>query len=220
VRRVTEYFVELLCWIAFVYSMLLVVVAVDSLYALLANDLTDTRQKFYAVLQDLIPKSWGWLHWMSDWFNQWMVLILFIMGAMSFLIGLFFLSKIIVLHRERKRIVHPASRGHIQISIAAVHSFIERLLISEFGLRKFRILIYQPKDGLDVLIRATIPVGRNVLQTGERMQKLIQERVEERLGVKVKKIEIVAQGVVGEGETVVDEDEEGNRLYSAGGEVD
>ena len=219
-RRATEYFVEFLCWIAFVYSMVLVVVAADSLYAIVVNDHTDTRQKFYAVLQDLIPLNWDWLHWLREWLNQGMGLILFVMGAMSFLIGLFFLSKIILLHRERKRIVHAASRGHIKISIAAIRSFIERLLIHEFGLRKFRILIYQTKEGLDMLIRATIPVGRNVLQTGERMQKLIQERVEDRLGVKVKNIEIVALGVVSDGETVEEEDEEGNRLYSAGGELD
>ncbi|MBI1743597.1 alkaline shock response membrane anchor protein AmaP [Candidatus Acetothermia bacterium] len=210
-RRGADYFIELLCWIAFLHSLLIAFISGDSLWALIQKDPTMAAQKLHEVLKSLIPVEWTWI-------DPWIVPLLAVIAAMSLLIGFFFLSKVIILHRERQRIVHEGSRGYIHISLTAIRSFIERLLINEFGLRKFRVFLHQTAQGLDVRIRATVPVGRNVLQTGERMQQIVQERVEEKLGVKVKQIEIVAQGVVGEGET--EEDEEGARLYTSGGELD
>jgi uncharacterized alkaline shock family protein YloU len=199
---------------ASLYSFLIAFLAGESIWILSPwQPLNDraTVQK----LHDVLNTTFSWVPGFKDY---WVIAFLLIIGVMSLLIGIFFASKIMLLHRERKRITHESSRGHIQISLQAIRTFIERLLVNEFGLRKYRVMLHQTRLGLEMRIRATIPVGRNVLQTSERMQKIIQERVEDRLGVKVKKIEIIASGVVGEGEA--EEDEEGTRVYTSGGELD
>lgn len=212
-RKGIDYFVEFLCWMALLHSFFIASLALVSLLIyspIVALNDPKTSQQLHNVIETNLP-------WLPE---AWVVGVLSVIFIMSFLIGTYFLSRIVVLHRERRRIVHSATRGHIMISLAAVRNFIERLLMHEFDLRKYRVFLHQASKGIDVRIRAAIPVGRNVLQTGELMQKRIQERVEDRLGVKVSHIEIIAQAVISEGEAMEEEDEEGNRLYTAGREHD
>jgi uncharacterized alkaline shock family protein YloU len=209
-RRGTDYLIEALCWIALLHSFFIAFIATESIIILVTpvpvND-PGTVQKLHDVLTSYLP----------DLFDAWVVPLLSVMAVMSFLIGLFFLSKIIVMRRERRRIVHSTPRGRIQISLVAVRSFIERVLVSEFGLEKFRVFLRQTGAGLEVRVRAIVPVGRNVLQTGEQMQKIVQQGVEEKLGVKIKGVEIIAQGVAAEGESEAEPDA---RLYASGDELD
>ncbi len=126
----------------------------------------------------------------------WVILLLDIFAAIFFLVGLYFLAQFIQSRRRWRRIQHEGPRGPIEISLFAIRSYIEKLLQQDFGLARFRVALEKRGDGLEVLVRAELPVGNNVLDTAERIQKTIEESVEDRVGVKVRRVQIIAAGIV------------------------
>lgn len=122
--------------------------------------------------------------------------LLDLFAAIFFLVGLYFLAQFIQSRRRWRHIQHEGPRGPIEISLFAIRSYIERLLQQDFGLARFRVALEKKGDGLEVLVRAELPVGNNVLDTAERIQKTIEESVEDRVGVKVRRVQIIAAGLV------------------------
>lgn len=126
----------------------------------------------------------------------WMLVLLDLFAGIFFLIGLYFLGQFIQSRRRWRRIHHEGPRGPIEISLFAIRSYIEKLLQQDFGLSHYRVALDKQGDGLEVLVRAELPVGENVLDTAERIQKTIKESVEDRVGVKVQRVQIIAAGIV------------------------
>lgn len=126
----------------------------------------------------------------------WVTVLLDLFAAIFFLVGIYFLAQFIQSRRRWRHIQHEGPRGPIEISLFAIRSYIEKLLQQDFGLARFRVALEKKGDGLEVLVRAELPVGNNVLDTAERIQKTIEESVEDRVGVKVRRVQIIAAGLV------------------------
>lgn len=130
--------------------------------------------------------------------NTWWVVLLDVMALVLFLVGVYFLAQLLQARRRWKRIQHESPRGPVEISLFAIRSYIERILAYEFGLRRYRVALEHTSNGLYVFIRAELPVGKNVLDTAERIQQTIEEHVEDRVGVKVHRVQVIAAGIVSE----------------------
>ena len=130
--------------------------------------------------------------------NSWGIVLLDVVALLLFLIGIYFLAQFLQARRRWKRIQHESPRGPVEISLFAIRSYIERILAYEFGLRRYRVALENTSQGLYVFIRAELPVGRNVLNTAEKIQQTIEESVEDRVGVKVHRVQVVAAGIASE----------------------
>lgn len=131
--------------------------------------------------------------------STWGVLLLDGAALVLFLIGVYFLAQLLQARRRWKRIQHDSPRGPVEISLFAIRSYIERILAHEFGLRRYRVALENTSNGLYVFIRAELPVGRNVLNTAEKIQQTVEESVEDRVGVKVHRVQVIAAGIASEG---------------------
>ncbi len=130
--------------------------------------------------------------------SQWGIVLLDAFALLFFLIGVYFLAQLLQARRRWKRIQHESPRGPVEISLFAIRSYIERILAYEFGLRRYRVALENTSNGLYVFIRAELPVGQNVLHTAERIQQTVEESVEDRVGVKVHRVQVIAAGIASE----------------------
>jgi uncharacterized alkaline shock family protein YloU len=159
------------------------------------------------------PKEIVWDVFLTASGTIWVTVLLDIFALLLFLMGFYFLAQLLQARRRWKRIQHEGSRGPIEISLFAIRSYIERILAHEFGLRRYRVALEKTGDGLHVFVRAELPIGRNVLDTAEKIQQSIEENVEDRVGVKVHRVQVIAAGIAGEGM-------EERPLFRGEGEVD
>lgn len=130
--------------------------------------------------------------------NVWVTIFLDVFAFLLFLMGVYFLAQFLQARRRWKRVQHDSPRGPIEISLFAIRSYIERILAHEFGLRRYRVALEKTGDGLYVFIRAELPIGRNVLDTAKRIQHSVEENVEDRIGVKVRQVQVIAAGILSE----------------------
>jgi heme/copper-type cytochrome/quinol oxidase subunit 2 len=144
------------------------------------------------------PEKRVWEYFVAFIQNTWGIVLLDVVALLLFLIGIYFLAQWLQARRRWKRIQHESPRGPVEISLFAIRSYIERILAYEFGLQRYRVALENTSNGLYVFIRAELPVGRNVLNTAERIQQTIEENVEDRVGVKVHRVQVIAAGITGE----------------------
>ena len=130
--------------------------------------------------------------------NSWGIVLLDVVALLLFLMGVYFLAQFLQARRRWKRIHHESPRGPVEISLFAIRSYIERILAEEFGLRRYRVALENTSQGLYVFIRAELPLGHNVLNTAEKIQQTVEESVEDRVGVKVHRVQVVAAGIASE----------------------
>lgn len=159
------------------------------------------------------PKEIVWDVFLASFGNIWVTVLLDIFALLLFLIGFYFLAQLLQARRRWKRIQHEGPRGPIEISLFAIRSYIERILAHEFGLQRYRVALEKTGDGLHVSVRAELPIGRNVLDTAEKIQQSIEENVEDRVGVKVHRVQVIAAGIADGGM-------EERPLFRGEGEVD
>lgn len=159
------------------------------------------------------PKEIVWDVFLASSGNMWVTVLLDIFALLLFLIGLYFLAQLLQARRRWKRIQHEGPRGPIEISLFAIRSYIERILAHEFSLQRYRVALEKTGEGLHVFVRAELPIGRNVLDTAEKIQQSIEENVEDRVGVKVHRVQVIAAGIADEGM-------EERPLFRGEGEVD
>ncbi|MCX8103398.1 MAG: alkaline shock response membrane anchor protein AmaP [Candidatus Bipolaricaulota bacterium] len=146
---------------------------------------TATSQDVWRFFMEFLRSTWG-------------IVLLDVMALLLFLIGVYFLAQFLQARRRWKRIQHDSPRGPVEISLFAIRSYIERILAYEFGLQRYRVALENTSNGLYVFIRAELPVGRNVLNTAERIQQTVEESVEDRVGVKVHRVQVIAAGIASE----------------------
>lgn len=159
------------------------------------------------------PPERVWEYFVAFLKNTWGIVLLDVFALLFFLIGVYFFAQFLQARRRWKRIQHESPRGPVEISLFAIRSYIERILAYEFGLQKYRVALENTSNGLYVFIRAELPVGRNVLNTAEKIQQTIEENVEDRVGVKVHRVQVIAAGIASEGG-------EERPLFRGEGEVD
>ena len=145
------------------------------------------------------PLERVWEYFVAFIQNTWGIVLLDAFALLFFLIGLYFLAQLLQARRRWKRIQHESPRGPVEVSLFAIRSYIERILAYEFGLRRYRVALENTSNGLYVFIRAELPVGRNVLNTAEKIQQTIEENVEDRVGVKVHRVQVIAAAITSEG---------------------
>jgi uncharacterized alkaline shock family protein YloU len=144
------------------------------------------------------PPERVWEYFVAFIKNSWGIVLLDVVALLLFLIGIYFLAQWLQARRRWKRIQHESPRGPVEISLFAIRSYIERILAYEFGLQRYRVALENTSNGLYVFIRAELPVGRNVLNTAEKIQQTIEENVEDRVGVKVHRVQVIAAGITSE----------------------
>ncbi len=121
-----------------------------------------------------------------------------IVGGGLLLIALYFLVRIIQTERRSKaRIRGQGPQGPIWISLDAVREFIQSVLRDELNLREARVLLRTSGKGLIVQVHTALPLGESIPRLAERVQTRVKARVEERIGVAVQRVEVLARGIQG-----------------------
>lgn len=167
-NRVQEYVIELAYWGALLF--------------LLASS-----AGFFAVL-------FGALNAQALSAAVWGAVLLYIFGAVSLFLAIYFATLILRAHSWRRRIERQTPRGRIQISPFAIQDFIAALLARE-AIPKFKVHLDKTQDGIEIKLRATLPLRKNVMETAEHIQELIRGEIEGRIGIRVNKVEIFAQSL-------------------------
>lgn len=123
-----------------------------------------------------------------------------IIGGGLLLIALYFLVRMVQTERRSKaRLQGRGPQGPIWISLDAVREFIGSVLRDELSLREVRVLLRTSSKGLIVQIHTALPLGESIPRFAERVQTRVKARVEERIGVKVERVEVLARGIQAEG---------------------
>lgn len=167
-KHIQEYVIELGYWGAMLFGLLL-------------------SAGFFAVL-------FGALNAQALSATVWGAVLFYIFGAVSLFLAVYFITLILRLHSRRRRIERQTPRGRIQISPFAIQDFISALLTRE-AIPKFKVYLEKAQDGIEVRLRATLPLGKNVVETAERIQELIRTEIEGRIGIRVNKVEVFAQSL-------------------------
>lgn len=167
-KRIQEYVAELSYWVALIFLLL----SSAGLFALLFEALN---------AQDLATTPWG-------------PVVLFVFGALALFLAVYFVVLILQAHSRRRRIERETRRGRIQISPFAIADFVSELLKRE-AIPKFKVHLEKAQDGIEVRVRATLPLRKNVIETAEHIQELLRSEIEGRIGLRVTKVEIFAQSL-------------------------
>ncbi len=173
-NRWMSYFLEFCAWVA----MLLLLGLAGVIVAVLSGRIQAPEQIIDALLQRRAASS--------------VVAIILIM------IAFYFGGLIVRAHRQRRLITHAGARGAIRISPQAVRDFVMRVLEEELDLPDCRVRLKpagEKEGALSILVRIPLPLGQSIIEVGERMQDLLKARVEERIGIAVDSVEVIAAGM-------------------------
>lgn len=173
-NRWMSYFLEFCAWVA----MLLLLGLGGVMVAVLAGRIQPPEQIIAVLLQRRAASS--------------------VVAVILIIIAFYFGGLIVQAHRQRQLITHAGARGAIRISPQAVRDFVVRVLEEELDLPDCRVRL-RPGVGsegaLTILVRIPLPLGQNIIEVGERMQDLLKARVEERIGIAVVSVEVIAAGM-------------------------
>ena len=128
----------------------------------------------------------------SDGLGHWLVVL---WGALSILLGIYFVRNIIILHRARGRIMSAGPRGPIWISPIAVRDFILKTVQEQHGLERARVFIHMRNEGIAVRVKGSVPLSEPLTDMGERIQEDVKSQVESRIGIRVQSVEVDARNI-------------------------
>lgn len=171
-RRLESYLAEIGYWLALIFLW----AGAGALFALLVGTLG------FDELQRLSAELWG-------------TGVIYAFAAAFLLAGLYFLILILRAHIQRGRLVKEGPAGQIQISPWAIKELISEILRRELGLERFRVGLARSDAGLKIKVSAELGSGQSVVQIGEEIQRLLKERVEERIGVEVAEVEVFTRAI-------------------------
>ena len=124
-------------------------------------------------------------------------LLLYGIGALAGLVGLYFLRKLIVSYRLHRTFVHESDFGDIHISHYAVKELTSEILREDFALKSFRTKLTQSTDGISIEVNAKIGSKADIGELGEKVQKVLREKIHERTGLEVGRVDFYTRGVEG-----------------------
>ena len=117
-------------------------------------------------------------------------------AGLSFLLALYFLTRGVLAAREAEpRVMSAGPRGPIWISQGAIRDFILQALREEMGFADASVSLKQGRDGIVVQVRTPLPLHQSVTELGAKIQEHVKARVEERIGVTVERVEVLAKSV-------------------------
>jgi len=115
-------------------------------------------------------------------------------GAVTLLIALYFLARLINLMTEQKRFVREGNQGAIEVSAQAVEDFVSALVDEDDHLHHARVkLRHGPHGALDVVLNVSLDFNAAVVPTSERLQQRLKDRIEGHLGVEVHRITVYTE---------------------------
>jgi len=171
-RRLESYLAEIGCWLALVFLW----AGAGVLFALLVGTLD------FDALERMSAELWG-------------TGVIYAFAAAFLLAGLYFLILILRAHIQRGRLVKEGPAGQIQISPWAIKDLIGEILRREVGLERFRVGLARTSGGIKIRVSAQLGSGQSVVRIGEEVQRLLKERVEERIGVEVAEVEVFTRAI-------------------------
>jgi len=117
-------------------------------------------------------------------------------AGLSFLLALYFLTRGVLAARGAEpRVMSAGPRGPIWISQGAIRDFILQSLREELGFAHAAVSLRQGRDGIVVQVRTPLPLHQSVTELGAKIQEHVKARVEERIGVTVERVEVLARSV-------------------------
>lgn len=117
-------------------------------------------------------------------------------AGLSFLLALYFLVRGVLVGRSAEpRVMSAGPRGPIWISQSAIREFILQSLQEEMGFSHASVSLRSGRDGIVVQVRTTLPLHQSVTELGAKIQEHVKARVEERIGVTVERVEVLAKSV-------------------------
>ncbi|GEM_PF-3100784 len=117
-------------------------------------------------------------------------------AGLSFLLALYFLVRgVWVARGAEPRVMSAGPRGPIWISQSAIREFILQSLREEMGFAHASVSLRQGRDGIVVHVRTPLPLHQSVTELGAKIQDHVKARVEERIGVTVERVEVLARSV-------------------------
>lgn len=117
-------------------------------------------------------------------------------AGLSFLLALYFLTRGVLAARGADpRVMSAGPRGPIWISQGAIRDFILQSLREELGFAHAAVSLRQGRDGIVVQVRTPLPLHQSVTELGAKIQEHVKTRVEERIGVTVERVEVLAKSV-------------------------
>jgi hypothetical protein len=161
-RRVESYLTEIGYWLALIFLW----AGSGTLFAILVGVMG------FDELERLSAELWG-------------TGVIYAFAAAFLLAGLYFLVLILRAHIQRGRLVKEGPAGQIQISPWAIKDLVSEILRREVGLERFRVGLTRTGEGIKIRVSAELGSGQSVVRVGEEIQRLLKERVEERIGVEV-----------------------------------
>lgn len=122
-------------------------------------------------------------------------LLLYGIGALSGLVGLYFVRKLIVSYRINKTFVHESDFGNIHISHYAVKELTNEILKDDLNLNSFRTKLTQSGEGVSIEVNAKVEYRADIGELGERVQEVLREKIHERTGLTVGRVDFYTRGV-------------------------
>ncbi|MCF7889729.1 alkaline shock response membrane anchor protein AmaP [Candidatus Bipolaricaulota bacterium] len=137
-------------------------------------------------------------------------LLLYGIGALAALTGLYFFRKLVVSYRLLLTFVHESELGDIHISHNAVKELTSEILKKSFNLSSFRTTLSQATDGVHIEVRAKVGSNSDIGELGEEVQEVLRQEIHEKTGLTVGRVDFYTRGVEGSKEEVASrpEDEE------------
>jgi len=171
-RKLESYLAEIGYWLALIFLW----AGSGTLFAILVG------AAGFDDLQQLNARLWG-------------TGVIYAFAAALLLVGFYFLILILRAHIQRGRLVREGPGGQIQISPWAIKDLVREILKQEIGLGRFRVGLARVAEGLKIKVSAELGSGQSVVQIGEEIQRLVKERVEERIGVVVAEVEVFTRAI-------------------------
>jgi len=117
------------------------------------------------------------------------------LGVGLLLVGSHFVRLLVAARASAMRLRHRSERGSIELANVALRQFVSDVLRRELGLSRFRVRLERGEGGLVVGVRIGLSSSDTVTDIGERIQRVIAERVSERVGVEVERVEILVRSM-------------------------
>ncbi len=130
-------------------------------------------------------------------------LLLYGIGALSALTGLYFFRKLIISYRHLLTFVHESELGDIHISHNAVKELTSEILKRQFNLSSFKTTLSQSSDGVLIEVYAKVGSKSDIGTLGEEVQEVLRQDVHDKTGLTVGRVDFYTRGVDGseEGDT-------------------
>lgn len=172
-RRLESYFAESCYWLALVF-------------------LWAGSGALISLLMRLL--SFDQLKWLAN--RLWGLGVVYAFAAAFFISGFYFLILALRAHTRRGRLVREGPVGQIQVSLWAIRGLVRQTLKQEVKDGRFNVELAQTSpQRIRIKVNAELSGQQSVVRVSEGLQRLLKERVEERTGVEVERVEVFVKGI-------------------------